>query len=96
MLTEILLAGIIAIVILLIVVAFLLRVDNSRTERERIRSERYILKALQTGGYNPISSSGYGQDENGEMGWVSSLISDVVAKNPELVQTFLNNLQKKE
>ena len=88
MLSEILMAGILAIIITLLVIFYLIRLDNSRTERERIRSERYLAKD----GYVRSSYS----TEGDEGDWVQRIISGVVASNPELVAQLAEKFLKKE
>jgi len=87
MLSEILMAGILAIIITLLVIFYLIRLDNSRTERERIRSERYLQKQ----GVQSYSN----ENEDGD--WIQKIISGVVASNPELVAQLAEKfLSKKE
>ena len=89
MLSEILMAGILAIIITLLVIFYLIRLDNSRTERERIRSDKY---RIQNGIARPSYSS-----EGDEGDWVQKIISGVVASNPELVAQLAEKfLSKKE
>lgn len=84
-------AGFFGIIFMIIAGFIILRVDNSRTVRENIRLQTALARSQGTAsGYYQSGS----QNEQGEMGWLSSIISEVVSKNPELVTQFLSGMKK--
>lgn len=94
-LVTIALIGFFAVIITLLIGFVLLRIDNSRTVRENIRLQTALARNPGAGSY-PSGYPSHGENE-GELGWLGSIITEVVTKNPELVEKFLSNIgQKKE
>lgn len=86
-LSVILAVGIIAIIVTVLIAFVLLRIDNSRTVRENIRLQTAIARS---GGL----PSGGQSSEGGELGWLGTIITEIVTKNPEIVEKFLGNIKK--
>ena len=91
-LVTVLAVGVVAIIITILIGFILLRIDNSRTVRENIRLQTAIARN------SPGSGSYQGASQNGagDLGWLGSIISEIIAKNPELVEKFISNFGKKE
>jgi hypothetical protein len=70
----------------LIIGFVLLRVDNSRTTRENIRLQTALARQ---GTYQGGSSS-----NDGELGFLGTMISEIVSKNPEIVTNLLGSMKK--
>lgn len=87
-LTVILAIGIFAIIITVLIAFVLLRIDNSRTVRENLRLQTAIARS---GGQYPAGGQ---SSEGGEMGWLGTIISEIVTKNPEIIEKVLGGLKK--
>lgn len=92
-LVTIALVGFFVIVVTLIVGFVLLRIDNSRTVRENVRLQTAMARNSGSGSYQ----SGYPREQNeGELGWIGTVISEIVTKNPEIVEKFISNMGTKK